>query len=59
MSKPLTFEEIGEELCGYCPLEDNQKGVHCYGGEPEICMDSGACEKAYENYLEDFEEDAE
>lgn len=55
----LSREELGEELCNYCPLEENQKGVHCYGDEPVMCFDSGCCEKAYTSYLEDFEEENE
>lgn len=48
-----TAEELGEELCNHCPLEKQQKGVHCYGGEPVFCVDSGCCEGAYEAYKED------
>lgn len=57
MNKPLSQEELEETLCDYCPLEDSQKGVHCYGGEPVMCVDSGCCVQAYENYLEEFEEE--
>lgn len=56
MNKPLSQEELGEKLCNYCSLEDSQKGTHCYGGEPVMCVDSGCCVQAYENYLEEFEE---
>jgi hypothetical protein len=57
MNKPLSREELGEQLCEYCPLEESEKGVHCYGGEPVMCVDSGCCKQAYENYLEEFEEE--
>ena len=26
---------LDERLCDFCPLPDELKGVHCYGGEPE------------------------
>jgi len=50
--KIKTIEELGEDVCEYCPLEDNQKGVHCYGGEPVMCV--GCCPQAYEAYLDDM-----
>jgi hypothetical protein len=53
-----SIEELEERLCDYCPLEDCQKGVHCYGGEPVMCIDSGCCPVAYASYLES-EEDCE
>jgi len=55
MKPNKTMEELGEDLCNYCPLEESQKGIHCYGGEPVFCVDSGACKTAYKNYLEDYE----
>ena len=51
-NKILSFDELGDELCSYCPLNENEKGVHCYGSYPVICADSGYCEKAYQNYLD-------
>lgn len=51
-NKILSFDELGDELCSYCPLNENEKGVHCYGSYPVICADSGCCEKAYQNYLD-------
>lgn len=51
-----SFEELEEELCDYCPLCEESKGVHCYGGEPIFCVDSGCCEIAYENYKEAMKE---
>jgi hypothetical protein len=49
-------EDLGETLCDYCPLEESQKGVHCYGGQPIMCYDSGHCDLAYESYLESDED---
>ena len=55
-SAAKTMDELGEDLCKYCPLPENLHGVHCYGGEPVFCQDyGGACEKAYQDYLDDFE----
>lgn len=54
-NKAKTFKEIdSEELCEYCPIPEEGRGVHCYGGEPIMC-EGCCCDKAYENYLEEFE----
>lgn len=58
VKKPKAQEELGEELCNYCSLEESQRGVHCYGGEPVMCWESGDCAKAYEAYIEQFDEEA-
>jgi hypothetical protein len=52
------MEELQDagELCDYCPLDEDHKGVHCYGGEPIMCEGSH-CADAYEAYLEEEEED--
>lgn len=57
MSKPQTMEELEEDLCNYCPIPKEAQGVHNYGGEPSFCVDSGCCNKAYERYLEEYEEE--
>lgn len=54
-NKILSLNELGDELCSYCPLNENEKGVHSYGSYPVICADSGCCEKAYQNYLDFME----
>ena len=51
--EPLTIEELGENLCDHCPLEDNQKGSHLYPSGHYSC-EGCRCEDAYEYYLEDF-----
>lgn len=58
MSGPKTFEEISgeDELCCNCPLPEESQGVHCYGGEPVMC-EGRCCKEAYENYVENFEEE--
>ena len=59
MSEPKKREDMDEELCDYCPLPEEAKGVHCYGGAPVMCEGS-RCDDAYETYLEEFEsEDGE
>lgn len=54
-NKILSFEELGDDLCYYCPLHESEKGVHCYGNYPIYCVDSGCCEKAYQNYIDFME----
>ena len=49
---PKTQEELGDVLCKYCPLEESQKGAHCYGGVVTMCEGSH-CDDAYEAYLEE------
>ena len=50
MSKK-TMDELGEDLCNFCSLEENGRGVKCYGGQPLMCWESKYCEIAYEDYL--------
>ena len=47
----LNQKELEEELCKYCELPAESQGVHCYGGQVQMCQDSGCCEKAYQEYL--------
>lgn len=56
--KPLSYEELSdrEELCDHCPLPEELRGVHCYGGQPVMCEGSH-CDEAYQNYHDDFEGD--
>ena len=44
------------ELCNYCSLDEEDKGVHqsSFGSIfPVYCEESGKCDEAYENYLEE------
>ena len=50
MSK--TIEELGEELCDYCPLEYKHSGNFSDGCE------GSNCENAYELYLDIEEENS-
>lgn len=51
-----TQEDLGEELCDYCPLENHLKGVRCYGGQPVMCEGSH-CKEAHTYYLDNFLEE--
>lgn len=46
---------LEERLCDYCPLPDDLKGVHCYGGEPVMCEGSH-CGEALEYWKEEYVE---
>ena len=54
--QPKTLEDLDDELCDYCPLPDELKGVHSYGGNPVMCEGSH-CNEAYERYLEEFKQE--
>lgn len=44
---------IGEDLCElYCPLPEEVRGVHCYGGEPVMC-EGAHCAEAIEAWKEE------
>lgn len=44
---------LGTYLCDcYCPLPEQLRGVHCYGGEPVMCEGS-RCDKAIEMWKEE------
>jgi len=47
-----SYADMEDKLCDYCPLPDESKGTHCYGGNPVMC-EGACCKEAYENYLED------
>ena len=50
-------EELeGDELCNNCPLDEDLKGAHCYGG-PVIMCEGSHCKEAYEQYVDNFEEE--
>ena len=48
--------EGSDKLCDYCPLPDECKGTHCYGGNPVMC-EGRRCKEAAEAYLEEMEEE--
>ncbi len=63
MDKPLSYDEISENgnLCEHCRctnygLEDYHGEMKCGPNGPYGC-EGEWCSKAYERYLEDFEEE--
>ena len=57
--KARSKEGLEEELCEYCSLDEEDRGVHqsSFGSIfPVYCEESGKCEEAYENYLEEVKE---
>lgn len=44
-------EDMGEDLCRYCPIPEEYQGVRCYGGEPIMC-EGRKCPEAYDAYME-------
>lgn len=57
--KPLTKEELGESLCDYCELEESKKGVFFSSTSdgPVFCTDYDICDKAYDCYLDELEQE--
>ena len=51
--EPKSKEELGDELCKFCPLES--KGVYSVPGGYVAGCEGSRCEEAYENYLESLE----
>lgn len=49
----LVPSEDSENLCDYCPLPDEAKGVHCYGGAVQMC-EGTRCNEAMVYWQEDF-----
>ena len=48
----LTMEELEEELCKYCPLPKEVRGLFLGPDGPYGCEQS-RCDKAYERYLKE------
>ena len=55
MSDEEIREMLGENMCSYCPLPDELKGAHCYGGQPVMCEGSH-CDEAIERWKEEYVE---
>jgi len=54
-SRPLTFEELGEDLCNFCECTDY--GNHEMNNAPyNLCFGS-QCDEAYQNYLNVYVEE--
>lgn len=52
--KPKTCDELEEELCNHCSLDEKARGVHNYGRGPVFCWDSCYCKIAYDSYVDAF-----
>lgn len=48
---PKEFEELGDDLCKYCPLE--KKGAYYTPGCLSVGCEGVCCDTAYGNYLEE------
>lgn len=55
MSDKEIREMLEENMCNYCPLPDELKGAHCYGGQPVMCEGSH-CDEAIERWKEEYVE---
>lgn len=49
--KLKTADDLSDDLCLYCPLDDDEKGTH---GVPNgyISCEGRCCQEAYEMYIE-------
>ncbi|MGX8833983.1 hypothetical protein ACWG0P_07195 [Amedibacillus sp. YH-ame6] len=54
---PKTIEELDGELCKYCPCTDY--GFEKINTGPWNLCEGCACDKAYEKYLEDNQDEEE
>lgn len=43
----LAKHPVDDELCEFCPLEKEDQGTHCYGGQVHSCEGS-RCKEAIE-----------
>lgn len=50
-----TKEELEEDLCEYCPLSENLKGVYNTPGGYSAECEGSHCNETYEIYLEENE----
>lgn len=48
-------DDLSDDLCLYCPLDDGEKGTH---GVPNgyISCEGRCCQEAYEMYIEEWRE---
>lgn len=53
--KLKTADDLSDDLCLYCPLDDDEKGTH---GVPNgyISCEGRYCQEAYEMYIEEWTE---
>ena len=53
--KLKTADDLSDDLCLYCPLDDDKKGTH---GSPNgyTSCEGRYCQEAYEMYIEEWTE---
>ena len=53
--KLKTADDLSDDLCLYCPLDEGEKGTH---GVPNgyISCEGRCCQEAYEMYIEEWTE---
>ena len=44
-------DELGDDLCKYCPLEKHLQGSYSTPGGMSAGCEGRSCDEAYENYL--------
>ncbi len=52
MTDKEIVDKFDEGLCAYCPLPEDRRGVHNFGGQPWYCAESGSCKEALEAWKE-------
>lgn len=55
MGNPKDIEDLEDDLCEHCPLDEEFRGAR----SPHYNCEGCRCEEAYENYLEDFNDNLE
>ena len=51
-----TKENLGDELCEFCPRDENRKGVYGVPGGFSAGCEGQNCDDAYECYLNETEQ---
>lgn len=54
---PKKIEDLDEELCKHCPIDEEYRGVHGSPGGFSAGCEGSRCAEAYQNYLDNDEED--
>lgn len=47
-----SIEELGEDLCEYCPLEENERGARSTPSGTYAGCEGSHCKEAYQYYIE-------
>ena len=48
-------EMLEDAMCNHCPLPDEMRGAHCFGGEPVMC-EGTHCSEAIARWKDEFVE---